>query len=148
MVCCCQQAPGPAPHDHPPILPHLVPNRFGPYVKEIQADMSKGEHDRLSARLLTDVCLSNRQRFVAEYPFVSGYGSGACYWGKVEPANGHFNFSLCRAAIEGAHAAGKNVLINPQTGSEAPTSWLPVSRRHNIAAVCVAFFSRQQRYCR
>jgi hypothetical protein len=69
------------------------------------------------------------------YPFVSGYGSGACYWGKVEPANGRFNFSLCRAAIEEAHAAGKNVLINPQTGTEAPTSWLPSAGVPSVA-VC------------
>ena len=66
-----------------------MPNRFGPYVKEIQAEMSK------------------------EYPFVSGYGSGACYWGKVEPANGRFNFSLCRAAIEGVTSSAHRRVKQP-----------------------------------
>eukprot|EP01052_Picozoa_sp_SAG31_P047557 SAG31_NODE_9569_length_1257_cov_1.732297_2_plen_361_part_01 len=116
-------APSPTPpHDHPPRLADLVPNRFGPYVKEIQSEMSK------------------------EYPFISGYGSGACYWGKVEPENGRFNFTLCRSAIEQAHAAGKNVLINPQTGTEAPTSWLPSAGVPSVA-VCSHLWNNSVTRC-
>eukprot|EP00662_Eupelagonemidae_sp_cell21_P016432 gene16432-8246_t len=87
----------------PPALPALVQNRFGPFADEKDEELS------------------------VEYPFISGFTSSSCSWGKVEPQNGVFNWTLCRHDMEFAHAHGKDLLISPQTGSYAPVDWLPAA---------------------
>ena len=60
-----------------------------------------------------------------EYPFVEGSTSSSCKWKDVEPAQGKFNFTGCRATIEFAQAHDQVVMLSPETGSNAPLNWLP-----------------------
>ena len=87
--------PGPATD---PLNPKLPPNRWGPYT-------------------------GRKSELAPEYGFVSGFDVG-CGWGDVEAVQGHFNFSVCEAAVQQALAQNKYISLGPGTGSSAPLHWM------------------------
>jgi hypothetical protein len=76
---------------------------------------------------------------VPEYPFISGL-TMECSWGMVEQVQGHFNFSACEDVVRQAINTSTYVLINPQTGHDAPLEWLPSA---GVPTVRVCFKLKQ-----